>query len=179
MNLREAGGGGEVGEDGGCAATAASRSRCGSACFAGGLAAVHCGFDVVGFDVVSAAFAVAACFQQACSELVAEESEIAATPAIIRSEPPITARRWSGAPCNSRRPECPEQAPELIGVDSECTADAYVFCGVLLEEITDDPDEAASISQKKTSRRFVVRARAAPRQDSSRRARTSCRARRK
>src|ERR1700738_5001637 len=38
----------------------------------------------------------------------------------------------------------PEESPELIGVGKgNAAADADIFCGVLLEEIADDPDEAA------------------------------------
>ena len=38
----------------------------------------------------------------------------------------------------------PEQSPQLIGVgEGNAAADADVFCCVLLEEIADDPDEAA------------------------------------
>src|SRR5467141_3405741 len=38
----------------------------------------------------------------------------------------------------------PEESPELIGVgEGNAAADADVFGGVLLEEIADDPDEAA------------------------------------
>ena len=38
----------------------------------------------------------------------------------------------------------PEQAPQLIGVgERNAAADADVFCGVLLEEIANDPDETA------------------------------------
>src|SRR5229473_4064853 len=38
----------------------------------------------------------------------------------------------------------PEKSPELIGVgERNAAADADVFGGVLLEEIADDPDEAA------------------------------------
>src|SRR6266404_5835881 len=38
----------------------------------------------------------------------------------------------------------PEKPPELIGVGKRNAAtDAHIFCGVLLEEIADDPHEAA------------------------------------
>src|SRR5229473_816685 len=38
----------------------------------------------------------------------------------------------------------PEKSPELIGVgERNAAADADVFGGVLLEEVADDPDEAA------------------------------------
>src|SRR6266436_2128998 len=44
----------------------------------------------------------------------------------------------------------PEKSPELIGVgEGNAAADAYVFCGVLLEEITDHPDEAAEHKPEK------------------------------
>jgi len=59
LELREAGGGGEVGEDGGGGGY--EQPVDGGArrfCFAGGLAAVHAGFDVIAFDVVTLAFAV-------------------------------------------------------------------------------------------------------------------------
>src|ERR1700747_1543601 len=40
--------------------------------------------------------------------------------------------------------DTPEKSPELILVgERNAAADADIFCGVLLEEIADDPDEAA------------------------------------
>src|SRR5215472_6807567 len=56
----------------------------------------------------------------------------------------------------AKNENAPEQSPELIGIgERDAAADADVFCGVLLKEIADDPDESAEDEPEDDAARAV------------------------
>src|SRR4029077_10644956 len=124
--------------------------------FAEELAAVHAGLDEVCGNAVAVAFAKG-CFFPAGLLLTGGgrkrdggDSEHHKKRAADHCE---IDRRTAAVQLPENK-NSPKQAPELIRIGKRnAAADADIFCGVLLEDIADDPNEAAEHQPKNDSAR--------------------------
>ncbi len=132
-------------------------------------AAFHAGADVFGFDVVALAFAVGGILPGGMFALGrrGERDRNCAEGHEDRASCDLHVDGLACAAQFMKDEDAPQQSPELVGVrERNASADADIFCGVLLEQISEDPDEAAQHQPEQNgSARRRVRARAGSRRD--------------